>query len=425
LHPTTLDRAAVAASSTAVAPRWKGSPLGPARSLRELAGSGLDALDGSLPFPLLLLREDALAHNIERMARFARDERVLLAPHAKTTMSPEIVARQIDAGCWAVTVATPSQMQALRSVGVQRLLLANQLVEPGVIHWVARERRDDPPFEVICLVDSAAGIEILDRELRAAGSERPVAVLLEVGPRGGRCGVRTLEDARAVAQTAHDAPLVELVGVECFEGLTMDPDAVASTLAAVDDHLAFTEAIAEDLHGRGLLASRFVSAGGSAYFDRVLQRFPRPAWRVALRSGCYVSQDGGFYEQVSPLAGRGSDPSPLQDAIEAWAVVLSRPEPDVAVVGLGKRDAPFDITPPRAVAWREAGASAHERPLGADVLRLNDQHITIALHESSGPAVGDLVRFAVSHPCGAFDRWRVIPLVDPGRRIVGAVQTLF
>jgi len=373
----------------------------------------------------LLLREDALAHNIQRMARFARDERVLLAPHAKTTMSPQIVARQIDAGCWAVTVATPSQMQALRSIGVQRLLLANQLVEPGVIHWVAGEQRDDPHFEVICLVDSAVGVEILDRELRAAGGDRPIAVLLEAGPAGGRCGVRTLEQARAVAQAAHDAAMVELVGVECFEGLTMDPDAVASTLADVDDHLAFTKAIADDLHGRDLLAGRFVSAGGSAYFDRVLRHFPRPTWRVALRSGCYVSQDGGFYEQVSPLAQRGSDPAPLEDAIEAWAVVLSVPEPDVAVVELGKRDAPFDVTPPCAVAWRKAAASAPERPLAADVLRLNDQHITLALHEGDGLDVGDLVRFAVSHPCGAFDRWRVIPLVDSGRRIVGAVQTLF
>jgi D-serine dehydratase len=394
-------------------------------SLHEFATSGLHALDGSLPFPLLLLRQDALAHNIERMARFARDEHVLLAPHAKTTMSPEIVARQIDAGCWAMTVATPSQMQTLRSFGVQRLLLANQLVEPGVVHWVAREQRDDPHFEVICLVDSASGIEILDRELRAAGGDRPVPVLLETGPMGGRCGVRTLEHARAVAQTAHDASLIELVGVECFEGLAMDPDAVASTLVDVDRHLAYTKAIAEDLHGRGLLAGHFVSAGGSAYFDRVLGQFPRPTWRVALRSGCYVSQDGGFYEQASPLAQRGSDPAPLEDAIEVWAVVLSVPEPDVAVLGLGKRDAPFDITPPRAVAWREAASSARERPLAADVLRLNDQHITIALRESQGLAVGDLVRFAASHPCGAFDRWRVIPLVDPGRRIVGAVQTLF
>jgi len=31
----------------------------------------------------------------------------------------------------------------------------------------------------------------------------------------------------------------------------------------------------------------------------------------------------------------------------------------------------------------------------------------------------------VSHPCGAFDRWRVIPLVDDDRRVTGAVHTIF
>ena len=50
--------------------------------------------------------------------------------------------------------------------------------------------------------------------------------------------------------------------------------------------------------------------------------------------------------------------------------------------------------------------------------------MTIALPgDVSGPAVGDRVRFAVSHSCGAFDCWRVIPLVDERRRSVGAVHT--
>jgi hypothetical protein len=31
--------------------------------------------------------------------------------------------------------------------------------------------------------------------------------------------------------------------------------------------------------------------------------------------------------------------------------------------------------------------------------------------------------FGVSHPCGAFDRWRAIPLVDHGHKLTGAVTT--
>ena len=39
--------------------------------------------------------------------------------------------------------------------------------------------------------------------------------------------------------------------------------------------------------------------------------------------------------------------------------------------------------------------------------------------------VGDLVGFGISHPCTAFDKWRVIPVVDDELRVTGAVRTFF
>jgi len=351
---THFDPAAPRRLADGVPPHWKGAPLGAPTSLREFAASGLDALGGDLPLPLLLLREDAVAHNVARMARFAADNGVLLAPHAKTTMSPELIARQIEAGAWAVTAATPSHLNTLRRLGVQRILLANQLVERAAIRWLADELARDSTFELACLVDTLDSVALLDRELRAAGAPRPLAVLLEVGTPDGRAGVRTLEEALAVARAVSDGAALELLGVECYEGLTTSGASVPEMLATVDAYLDAVAAIADGLDDAGLLATRLISAGGSAFFDRVLARFPRPAWRVVLRSGCYVSQDGGFYDALSPLSGRGHDPEPLRDALELWGVVLSRPQPGLAVVGAGKRDAPYDDGVPRPVAWRSA-----------------------------------------------------------------------
>jgi D-serine dehydratase len=425
LTPTCCDPTALGTLVDAVPPHWKGAPLGAPVSLRTFAGSGVEALGGSLPLPLMLLRESAVAHNVARMARCVAEEGVLLAPHAKTTMSPELIARQIRAGCWAITAATPSHVDTLRRLRVQRILLANELVEPSAIHWLAREMTLDVGFELVCLVDSIDGVALLDRELRAARAPRPVAVLIEVGTPGGRAGVRTIAQARTVAVATNAAPALELAGIECFEGLAMDPARIPETLAAVKAQLDAVHAIAVDLRSAGLLAECLLSAGGSAFFDHVLARFPRPDWRVVLRSGCYVSQDGGFYDKASPLAGRGHDPDPLRDALELWGVVLSRPQAGIAVVGAGKRDAPFDVSPPQPVAWRSADGRHGDDLVGATVVRLNDQHATISLLDDDRPAVGDLVRFTVSHPCGAFDRWRVIPLVDDDRRVIDAVHTAF
>jgi D-serine dehydratase len=438
--PTRYRRAKLDSLIDAVPPHWKGAPLGSACSLRSFAACGLDALSGALPLPLLLLRESSLAHNIARMARFTSDQDVLFAPHSKTTMSPELIARQVEAGCWAITSATPSQVQTLRLMGVQRILIANEIAEPTQIGWLADEMKRDSELEIVCLVDSTAGVALLHRALQAAGAPRPIGVLLEVGPHDGRAGVRTLAQAREVAQAASEAASIELLGIECFEGLAMDPTRVPEILAEVDVQLDAVHAIAVELQREGLLAEGLVSAGGSAFFDRVLARFPRPDWQVVLRSGCYISQDGGFYAQASPLAGRGVEASPLQDALELWAAVLSRPQAGVAVVGAGKRDAPFDITLPQPVAWRSACGGQGGELGRASVLRLNDQHMTITLAGDTGdgmtagngglsiddgPHVGDLVRFTISHPCGAFDRWRVVPVVDEEHRVVDAVHTLF
>ena len=39
--------------------------------------------------------------------------------------------------------------------------------------------------------------------------------------------------------------------------------------------------------------------------------------------------------------------------------------------------------------------------------------------------VGDLVGCGISHPCTAFDKWRLIPVVDEAYRVIDAVLTYF
>ena len=39
--------------------------------------------------------------------------------------------------------------------------------------------------------------------------------------------------------------------------------------------------------------------------------------------------------------------------------------------------------------------------------------------------VGDLVGCGISHPCTAFDKWRLIPVVDDNYGVVDAVLTYF
>jgi D-serine deaminase-like pyridoxal phosphate-dependent protein len=66
--------------------------------------------------------------------------------------------------------------------------------------------------------------------------------------------------------------------------------------------------------------------------------------------------------------------------------------------------------------------------VGWVVSKLNDQHAFLyasAAGLSGGLEIGDKVGFGISHPCTAFDRWQLIPMVDEGYGVVDLVRTFF
>ena len=185
--------------------------------LREVGRRGWNLLREDLPLPVAVLKASALAHNSRWMRGFLEHFDVRLCPHGKTTMAPQLFARQLGDGAWGITVATVQQLMVCRRFGVPRVLMANQLVGRQAIRAVLAELQADPGFEFLCLVDSLDGVELLRRELEQMPLGRPFEVLLEGGVAGGRTGCRTIADALAVARAIAAVPELALVGIEGFE----------------------------------------------------------------------------------------------------------------------------------------------------------------------------------------------------------------
>jgi D-serine dehydratase len=385
--------------------------------LDRVSARGWHALTDLL-FPVLVLKERALTHNLDLMARFCRASGVSLAPHGKTTMSPQLIARQLDAGAWGVTAASPAQARLFRGFGVERIVIANQVVDPLGLEWLAGELGG-----ISCLVDSVRAVELMDGGLAGRG---PVNVLVEMGLAGGRTGCRTLEDGRRVAEAVGRSRSLRLAGVECFEGVISEPG------DRVDGVLRDVRGLTESLGREGAfdgLDEVLVTAGGSSFFDRVVHHLAggwslgRPV-RVVLRSGCYLTHDHGSYERLSPFGGRLPDWEPLRQAMEVWGLVHSRPEPDLAIVGFGKRDVSYDMGLPRPLTVRSRDGAVRSATR-MEVFRLNDQHAYLRLPADDELAVGDAVGCGLAHPCTVFDKWRSMPVVDDDYRVLGAVRTYF
>ena len=398
-------------------------------SAASLAAAGLPLTEAGLVFPLATLRESALASNLAEMAAYCARAGVALAPHGKTAMSPELAARQLAHGAWGITVASIGQLQAYRAFGFPRLLLANELTDAAGIAWLAGELAADPGFEAYCYVDSPDGVAILDTELRRHPAGRPLPVLVEIGHAGGRTGCRTDEQALAVAKAAQASGTLTVAGVAGYEGIISggserqtltEVAAFGRRLRGLADALGDTLGDALRITG----GPRIVTAGGSAYFDVIAAELTAPGRtpvQVILRSGAYLTYDHGFYGTVSP-AGRGAPGGPaLRPALELWARVLSRPEPGLALLGAGRRDAGFDMGLP--VPLRVHGRDTSTA--GWAITELNDQHAYLRLDAEAELRPGDLVGLGISHPCTTLDKWRVLVVLNDDGLVIDLVHAFF
>jgi D-serine dehydratase len=423
--------------SSPVDPTTKGWPAGRALPLCEVGEQGWNLLRGDLPLPVALIKASALSHNSRWMRSFLDHFGVAICPHGKTTMAPQLFARQLADGAWGITVATVQQLRVCRRFGVQRVVMANQLAGRQAIREVLAELRADPTFWFACLVDSVELVEQLAAEARSAGHERPLQVLLEGGYPGGRTGCRSVGQALAVARATAAAPELALIGIEGFEGLIARPTP-AETAAMVEAFLGSLVEIAKSCAAEGLFAPGRVllSAGGSAFFDQVTKAFRAAVLEreveVVLRSGCYLTHDSKMYRQFFEyMRDRGPEIDRLGDglraALELWGDVQSIPEPGLAIATLGKRDVSFDVDMPVPEQWFRP--DLHERPqaLGAgfEVTGLNDQHAYVALPDDSPLRVGDMLSFGISHPCTTFDKWQLLYVVDDDYRVIEGIRTFF
>ena len=343
--------------------------------------AGVLRADATLP--AMVIKASCLRNNLEVMAAYVRERGCFLAPHGKTTMAPGLFRRQLEHGAWGITVGSVTQARVAMTAAPERILIANEVVGAADIaqlaDWAERadlrgsdlrgsDLRAGP--EVRCLVDSVAGVRLLDEGLAAAGAPARVPVLLEIGVAGGRTGVRNRAEARAVVAAVSASDHVALTGVEGYEG-GIGSDRDPGTLARVDRYLEEVRGVTLELAAAGAFSDRWsvvLTAGGSKYFDRVAAAFgedvlpmdPRPD--VVIRAGAYITHDHGIYAQVSPLAPGRAPGRSLLPALEVWGDVLSVPEPPARSSASAGGMSPTTWACRSPCGWPGAAAGSARRP---------------------------------------------------------------
>lgn len=398
------------------------------RESHDIAKHRWNLLREDLSLPTAVLYGERLQHNLDWMQQFITAYGVKLAPHGKTTMAPRLFARQLQGGAWGITLATAHQTQVAHAHGVRRVLMANQLVGKQNMAIIARllERGN---FEYYCLVDSPSIVDQLGTFFSQRGQQ--LNVLLELGVEGGRTGVRDEAQLQAVlASLARWGDSIVLCGIEVYEGVLEEE---ASVRAYLELAVSVTQELATARQFRS--GPILLSGAGSAWYDVVAEvfsaaRFNNPV-EIVLRPGCYLTHDVGAYRKSqirilenNPIARRMH--SGLLPALHVWAYVQSIPEPEKAIVGIGKRDAAFDAGFPTPALHFRPGKEAPEAVQAHwSVTKMMDQHAYLQISANDDLRVGDMIGFDISHPCLTFDKWRILPVLNAQFDVIDVVETFF
>jgi D-serine dehydratase len=402
-------------STTVIEDKFKGFPIDSyGKTLEQFLATNPNLFTANFQFPIMVLKESAVKNNIAQMMSFCNSVDAQLAPHVKTTMSPQLAQMQVAAGATALTVANFWQGRIFLKHGFKNLIIANEVLDPTAIAEIAKINKQKQA-EIIFYVDSILALEIIQKHTPSEGEQN---LFIEIGTENGRGGVRELSLVEQLAQRIKADKRLNLIGVTGFEGAVPDAARGRRGEKKISKFCQKIVAAAELAYPYKSDQPFVISAGGSAYFDivaRELNKFEKPR-RLLLRSGGYITHDHKYYEEIYPFA--LSDRS-FKPAIEVWAQVISKPEKDFGVLNLGKRDIGNDLHNPIPIKSYDGQVKS----FSAVIEKLNDQHGYLRGKQEF--SLAQLIGLGISHPCTTFDKWGLIPLVNDDYDLIDCLQTFF
>jgi len=341
-----------------------------------------------LDTPVLLLDLDAFQRNIDKMAAFFADKTAGLRPHCKTHKCPTIALRQLDAGAVGITCAKVSEAEVMANAGIRDILIANQ-----VVGKVKIDRLTDlaAQCDLMVAVDNPVNVHALSAACRT--KDVTLRVLVEVDTGMHRCGVQNDRDALNLARLTVDAPHLEFMGLQGYEGHlvhVLDPDKRA---AGVRKALAQLQSVKTMIESDGLPVE-IISGGGTGTYDLSGSEPPMNE----IQAGSYVFMDAK-YAQVRPE---------FETSLTVLSTVLSRPLPERIVVDAGLKTMPPDFGWPTLIGYPSV-----------ELVSLSEEHGKLTAEAPSSVALqpGDKVQFIPSHCCTTVNLHNRLYVIQDGTLI--------
>lgn len=166
-----------------------------------------------LSTPALVLDVNILHANISAMNCILEDSALKLRPHYKSHKCAALAKMQIKNGAIGMTCAKLSEAEDLCDIGIEDILIANQIVEPAKIRKLADLANN---CRLTVCVDNIDNITALSVAAKNCGSTVHCLVEYDIGMQ--RCGVITKEDVLALVKHILSCDNLEFDGLQAYAG---------------------------------------------------------------------------------------------------------------------------------------------------------------------------------------------------------------
>jgi D-serine deaminase-like pyridoxal phosphate-dependent protein len=335
-----------------------------------------------LDTPTLLLDRAASDRNLAKMAAFFRDRPAKLRPHFKNHKCVTLAKRQLAAGAVGLTCAKLGEAEVLVEHGIQDVLIANQVVGQAKMARLAQLATQARIGVAIDHWDQATAIS---KAATATGAV--VHLLVEVDIGMGRCGVPPGAPALELARRVTELPGVRFAGLQAFEGHLVNvldraeraDRARAAMQLAIDTRRMLETAGVPVACVSGCSSATYDSTGTMAGIDEI-------------QAGTYATMDRQYHRLVPEF----------EIALSVLVRVISRPDPDKAVLDVGVKGAGSEFGVPAIRDFPDV-----EIPFF-----LSEEHAVV--RRTPDWPIGQVLHLIPSHACTTCNLYREMVVHEDG-----------
>ena len=290
-----------------------------------------------LDTPTVIVDLDLMEANISRLMKHFQATKVGVRPHLKTTKSPALARKLLEAGAIGGCVSKVSEAEVMAAAGIEDLLITTEIVGSPKVARLVELVKSHPKIKVV--VDSLEGATGLHEAMEKAAPGKTLDVLIELNVGQNRCGVEPGAPALALAHQIARLESLRLCGVQGYEGhLQHLPDAQEREQRCQEAMRRLSET-ARQLRQAGF-SIEIVSTGGTG----TAQICAGSEEITEVQPGSFIFMDTDYRNALGPT---------YANALTILATVISRPAPHRAVIDAGLKSLSTDSGMAEVKDWPE------------------------------------------------------------------------